>query len=85
MSEGTFTTRMPTGQLQAYPYKRQIESMEISLRDGDVISVSQLDAAKLRGDLKRPRDQVWVIDGKNVCVVYARSFKAAAGFRCPSK
>jgi hypothetical protein len=83
-SQGSgFRGDMGAGALMEWPFAWQVQSIKVQLKDGGKLSVSALQAVRLRGKLGQPGTQVWVIDGSRICVVEARRFKPTKGLRCP--
>lgn len=62
----------------------QISTVQVFLSSGKVLNVNEAQAPLLRGKLAKPADQVWVIDGAQICVVDAHKFRKKAGYKCPA-
>jgi len=71
------------GQVQQWPFAWQVETIKVQLKNGGKLSVSQAQAAQLRGNLTRPATQVWIIDRSRVCVVPRKTFSPTNTLHCP--
>jgi hypothetical protein len=79
-----FVITLPAGKVVLFSFAWQVTELEAHLNGGTLIKVAKDKAASLRRDIDKPRNQVWVIDGTQVCVVSARKSVPETGFHCAS-
>jgi hypothetical protein len=79
-----FVITLPPGKVVLFPSPWQVTELDAQLNGGTLLKVAKDEASALRSGIDKPRNQVWVIDNKQVCVVKARMFTPTPAFHCAS-
>jgi hypothetical protein len=82
MRNGGFRKSLAAGEVFIYPFNAQIQSFEIQFSDGATQILSDQDTARLRSQIEVPKNQVWIIDVSNICVVDSRKLKSLTNAHC---